>query len=195
MTKVVEVLLSQSVAWGTGQLLSHVWVVNDLQSFPVALRLQNVVHLLLSTAIAVLHDPSVILDQPDFLQKDLDVTWWVVLDHIRNVLDWNTFSTTTVTFRFLERNNWVDEWSEVFTNWQINKNILKECNHIVISTEQLYGSKLLEVELSQWVQWWFCDCWVLVVLGSHNNRNNVFDLILVHHFVKETWEWGRSLCL
>lgn len=74
MPQVVEVLLSQTVSGGACQLLSHEGVVDDLQSLPVTLTLQELIHLFLGTAIAGFSDPSVELDQPNLLQEDLDVT-------------------------------------------------------------------------------------------------------------------------
>ena len=74
MAQAIEVLLPQTLSRGTCQFLSHERVVDDLQSLPVTLALQELVHLLLGASVAVLGDPPVELNQPNLLQKDLDVT-------------------------------------------------------------------------------------------------------------------------
>jgi len=51
-------------------------------------------------SVAILSDPSVEGNEPDFLQKHLDVTSRIVIDHLRNVFNADSFFTLAATFSF-----------------------------------------------------------------------------------------------
>jgi hypothetical protein len=71
MAQIVEVLLPQSLSFGVTELLLRKGVVDDLESLPVTLTLQKLVHLLLSRPIASGHNPSVELEKPYLFEEDL----------------------------------------------------------------------------------------------------------------------------
>jgi hypothetical protein len=103
-------------------------VVDNLQGFPIALSLQDFVHLLLSSTVAFTHDPSVELSKPYLLQENLDITRREIVDLLRDFLDSNTLIARTFVS---ERNNGVDEFSEVVTDWESNKNILEKTDKVL----------------------------------------------------------------
>jgi len=74
MTEVVEVLLSEALSLS----IHHFWfverVVDNLESFPITLSLQDIVHLLLSSTVAFSHDPSVELSKPYLFEENLNIT-------------------------------------------------------------------------------------------------------------------------
>jgi len=69
------------------------------------------------------------LCQPNLFQKDLDVTWWEVIDLLRDLLNSDSFLSTSI---ITERNNLINEFSEIIANRKINKNILKQTNKVLI---------------------------------------------------------------
>jgi len=109
VTQVVEVLLTQRLTLGVIHVLSSEGVVDNLKSFPVTFGLEDVVHDLLSGAIAVSHDPSVEADEPNFLEEHLDVTGRVIVNHLGDVVDTDalvTFSSLTAfVVRLAEEGN------------------------------------------------------------------------------------------
>lgn len=74
VTEVVEVFLTEALA----SSIAHFWaierVVDDLDGLPITLSLEEFVHDGLSGLIAVGHDPSVEVDEPDLFEEDLDLT-------------------------------------------------------------------------------------------------------------------------
>jgi hypothetical protein len=76
----------------------------------------------------------------------------------------------------------IDELSEVFTDWKIDQNILEQTNEVIRGEA---ADTLKAVELAQWIQSFLGDTWILIVLNSGDEGNNVLDLIVVHHFLHE----------
>ena len=74
VTEVVEVFLPETLA----SSIAHFWaierVVDDLDGLPITLSLEEFVHDGLGGLIAVGHDPSVEVDEPDLFEEDLDLT-------------------------------------------------------------------------------------------------------------------------
>lgn len=67
VTQVVEVLGAERLSSSIAHVLSAKRVVDDLNSFPVTLGLQEFIHDLFGALIAVRHNPSVETDQPNLL--------------------------------------------------------------------------------------------------------------------------------
>ena len=68
------------------------------------------------------------LSKPYLLQENLDITGREIVDLLRDFLDSNTLIARTFVS---ERNNGVDEFSEVVTDWEINKNILEKNDKVL----------------------------------------------------------------
>ena len=67
------------------------------------------------------------LSKPYLLQENLDITRREIVDLLRDFLDSNTLIARTFVS---ERNNGVDEFSEVVTDREINKNILEKTDKV-----------------------------------------------------------------
>jgi len=128
MTQVVEIFLSETMTLR----VIHLWlvegIVDDLESFPVTLSLQNFVHLLLSSSVAIFHDPSVELSQPNLLQEDLDIAWREIVDLLWDLLDSDALIAGSLVAK---RDDGVDELSEVIADWEINENILEKADKVL----------------------------------------------------------------
>ena len=74
VTEVVEVFLTETLA----SSIAHFWaierVVDDLDGLPITLCLEEFVHDGLCGLVAIGHDPSVEVDEPDLFEEDLDLT-------------------------------------------------------------------------------------------------------------------------
>jgi hypothetical protein len=133
MPKVIEVLLSKTLSLS----IFHLWlverVVDYLKGFPIALGFQKFVHMLFGGTIAVFHDPSMERDEPDFFEENLDVTRGIVVNHHGNIFNGHSlvFVTSISSISLTnERNDRVNEFSEVFTNWKIDKDVLEQADEI-----------------------------------------------------------------
>ncbi len=80
------------------------------------------------------------LCKPYLFQKDFDITWGEIVDLLRDFLNSDTFITSSL---ISERNNWVYEFSEVITDWKIDKNILEKTDK-VLTSKAAYTLKALE---------------------------------------------------
>lgn len=80
------------------------------------------------------------LCEPYLFQEDFDITWRKIVDLLRDFLDSDTFITSSFVS---ERNNWVYEFSEVITDWKIDKNILEETDK-VFTSKAAYTLKTLK---------------------------------------------------
>lgn len=67
------------------------------------------------------------LSEPYLLQEDLDITWGEIVDLLRDLFDSNTLSSCTFVSK---GNNGIDEFSEVVTDREINKNILEKTDKV-----------------------------------------------------------------
>jgi len=133
MAKVIKVLLSKTLSLS----IFHLWlverVVDDLKGFPIALGFQKFVHVLLGGTITVFHNPSMERDEPDFFEENLNVTRGIVVNHHGNIFNGHSlvFVTSISSISLTdERNDRVNEFSEVFTNWKIDKDILEQADEI-----------------------------------------------------------------
>jgi hypothetical protein len=126
MAQVVEILLPHGLSLGIAHISSSEGVIDNLKGFPVTLSLQEVIHDLLGGVIAVGFDVSVEADQPNFLQHDLDLTSRVIVDHLSNFINSNSFLVSVLSLLSLKViGDSIDELSEVFTNWKIDKDVLE----------------------------------------------------------------------
>lgn len=126
-------------------------------------------------------------DQPNLLEEHFDFTGrvLVLIKHVRHLLNADTLGTSVTfsSFGLTEvLNDTINEFTEVLTDWEINKNLLEEY-HEVLAGEATY--RLQTLELSEWVHGSLNDS--LVQVGSHTRDigNNVFDLVAVHHLLEE----------
>jgi hypothetical protein len=136
MTQVVEVLCAKRLSSGIGHVWSVERVVNDLNSFPITLGFQELVHDCFSALVAVGHDPSVEADEPDLLQEYLDLAGrvLVLVKHVGHLLDADALSGSIATFaasslRVLDDS--IDESAEVLADWQIDENFLEKDDEIL----------------------------------------------------------------
>ena len=80
------------------------------------------------------------LCKPYLFQEDFDITWREIVDLLRDFLDGDTFITSSL---ISERNNRVYEFSEVITDWKIDKNILEKTDK-VFTCKAAYTLKALK---------------------------------------------------
>ena len=127
MSKIIEELISHTLTLGIIELWSSNGVVDELKGFPVTLALEHVVHLFLSAFIAVSHDPSVEANHPDLLEHEFDLLSGVVVDHLSDVVDGDSFTASVLSTLSLEMiSDGIDEFSEILTYWEVDKDILEE---------------------------------------------------------------------
>jgi len=134
MPKVVEVLLSLTLSLSWLHLLLAEWVVDNLEGFPITLLLKEHIHLLFGTVVAVAHDPFMELREPYILKLHFDVLWRLIFHHSLDVLNGNfTVHASSVLIFILGdiSNRAVNEFTEVHTTWEIDKNILEKTNDII----------------------------------------------------------------
>jgi len=120
MSKVVEVLLSHALTLSVVHVGLIEWVVEDLKCFPVTLYLEKFIHMFFSCTITVFHDPSVEADQPNLFKHDLKFTGVVVINHLTNFLNSDSFIrflTFTSFWVFEMISDSINELSEIFTDW------------------------------------------------------------------------------
>jgi len=86
--------------------------------------------------------------------------------------------------------NFIQELTEVYTNWQIDKNILIETG-IVIAFNRLDVLKLWET--TKWVSSSHKFFKAAVALETLDNENNIVNLIAVEQLLKECAEWVYSI--
>ena len=191
MTQAVEVLCTKRLSSSIGHVWSVERVVNDLNSFPVTLCFQELIHDFFSALVAVGHDPSMEADEPNLLQEYLDLAGRVLVrvKHVRHLLDADAFSGSIATFatsslRVLD--NSIDEFAEVLADWEIDENFLEKDNEIIASKA---ANRLEALELSEWVHGCLDDLWVHIGPDLRDVGINVLNLVAVHHLLKEAGEW------
>jgi len=105
-------------------------------------------------------------NQPDFLQEDFDIAGGIVINHLRDIVNTNALVALLAAFIIglaQERDDGVNEFSEVLTNWQVNKDVLEQTNKVFACKAT---DTLKTRELAQWVEGLFCDTWILVILDT-----------------------------
>lgn len=135
VTEVVEVFLTETLASGIAHLWAIEGVVDDLNGLPITLSLEEFVHDGLGGLIAVGHDPSVEVDEPDLFEEHLDLAGRVLVDHLGDVFDVHSAISVVGTLSSLVLSNvlndGVDELTEVLTNWQVDKDLLEENDEVL----------------------------------------------------------------
>lgn len=132
MAQVVEILLSHGLSLGIVHVCSSEGVIDDLKGLPVTLSLQEIVHDINGGVVAVGSDPSVEADQPDFLKHDLNLTCRVIVNHLSDLVDGNSLVVSVLSLLSLEVfSDGVDERSEVFSDWKIDKDILEQSDEVI----------------------------------------------------------------
>ena len=165
-------------------------VVNNLECGPVALSFQELVHVLFGSAIAVLHNVSMERAQPDFLQENFNIAWRVVVDHLWDGINVNSLFFFIAFGLSHIWDNWINEFSEIFSNRQIDKNVLEKTNEILTCKS---ADTLKSLKFSQWVHWSFGNLRVLVIFNSWNEGDYIFNLVVMHHLSQERSKWLRGI--
>jgi len=165
-------------------------VVNNLECGPVALSFQELVHVLFGSTIAVLHNVSMERAQPDFLQENFNIAWRVVVDHLWDGINVNSLFFFIAFSLSHIWDNWINEFSEIFSNRQIDKNVLEKTNEILTCKS---ADTLKSLKFSQWVHWSFCNLRVLVIFNSWNEGDYIFNLVVMHHLSQERSKWLRGI--
>lgn len=131
------------------------------------------------------------LNEPNLFEEHLDVTGAIIVNDVRDLLDGDLLLSSLSTVVLTEMgDDGVNEFSEVLSDWQVNKNILEETNEVLTGE----GTDTLEpLELSEWVHGCPCDGWVLIVLHTRDEGDNVLNLVAVHHLLQEDAEWLGGL--
>lgn len=146
--------------------------------------------MLFSSTIASLHDISMERAQPNLLQENFNVAWRVIVDHLGDGINVNSFFFFITLWLPHKWDNWINEFSEIFANRQIDKDVLEKTNKIFTCKS---ANTLKSLKFSQWVHGSFSNLRVLVIFNSWNEGDYIFNLVVMHHLSQEWAKWLRGI--
>jgi hypothetical protein len=129
------------------------------------------------------------LNKPDFTDENIGFSVSEIWEFLGNFIHWDTSLFFITTISDLDLGNQViNKWSEVTSNWKINKNILENFNE----TFRCKASNTLKsLELTEWVHLFDQNADILIV-HAWDVWNNIFNLVLMHHLLQEHLKaWRR----
>ena len=69
-------------------------------------------------------------NEPNLLEEDLDITGGVIVDNLTDVFNGHSLPLLLTFILTGASNDGVDEFSEVFTNWEVDEDVLEQINEV-----------------------------------------------------------------